>query len=56
MTRTAALGGYVAGSFFVHNDAPSAYVVDGLLGVGAGIIGWRIFNGRWSASPVSRRT
>ena len=55
VTRTAAIGGYVAGGLFVPNDAPSAYVVGGLLGVGAGIIGWRIFNGRWSASPVSGR-
>ncbi|SER23638.1 MFS transporter [Sphingobium sp. YR768] len=55
VTRTAAIGGYVAGGFFVPNDAPSAYVVGGVLGVGAGIIGWRIFNGTWSASPVSRR-
>ncbi|RYM06985.1 hypothetical protein EWH12_19585 [Sphingobium cupriresistens] len=32
-----------------------AYVVGGLLGVGAGIIGWRIFNGRWVlAHPIRR--
>ena len=49
VTRTAAIGGYVAGGFFVPDDAPTAYLVGGLLGVGAGVAGWRIFNGRWSA-------
>ncbi|HEX7854422.1 MAG TPA: MFS transporter [Sphingobium sp.] len=49
-TRTAATGGYIAGGFFVPSDAPTAYVVGGLLGVGAGIMGWRMFNGRWSAA------
>src|SRR3546814_5107134 len=56
-TRTAAIGGYVVGGFFVPHDAPSAYLVGGLLGVGAGIIGWRIFNGGWSlAHPIRRRS
>jgi MFS family permease len=55
VTRTAAIGGYVVGGFFVPHDAPSAYLVGGLLGVGAGIIGWRIFNGGWSlAHPIRR--
>lgn len=55
VTRTAAIGGYVVGGFFVPDDAPAAYVVGGLLGVGAGIIGWRIFNGRWVlAHPIRR--
>ena len=49
VTRTAAIGGYVAGGFFVPDDAPTAYLVGGLLGVGAGVAGWRIFNGRWRA-------
>ena len=54
-SRTAAIGGYVVGGFFVPHDAPSAYLVGGLLGVGAGIIGWRIFNGGWSlAHPIRR--
>src|SRR3546814_1647673 len=39
VTRTAAIGGYVVGGFFVPDDAHAAYVVGGLLGVGAGIIG-----------------
>ncbi|MFD2429666.1 MFS transporter [Sphingobium scionense] len=47
VTRTTAISGYVAGGFFVPHDAPTAYLLGGLLGVGAGIIGWRIFNGRW---------
>ena len=47
VTRTAAISGYVAGGFFVPHDAPTAYLLGGLLGVGAGIVGWRIFNGRW---------
>jgi MFS family permease len=55
VTRTAAIGGYVAGGFFVPQDAPTAYVAGGLLGVGAGIVGWWIFNGRWSAPAVSER-
>ncbi|WP_439571952.1 hypothetical protein [Sphingomonas sp.] len=50
VTRTAAICGYVAGGFFVPHDATTAYLVGGLLGLGAGLIGWRIFNGRWSAS------
>ena len=50
VTRTAAIGGYIAGGFFVPDDATNAYLVGGLLGVGAGLIGWRIFNGRWHAS------
>ena len=41
--------GKVAGGFFVPDDAPTAYLVGGLLGVGAGLAGWRIFNGQWSA-------
>lgn len=56
VTRTATIGGYVVGGLFVPDDAPSAYLVGGLLGVGAGLIGWRIFNGRWSLvhSPRSK--
>jgi len=53
VTRIAVIGGYVAGGFFVPNTAPTAYVVGGLLGVGAGIVGWRIFNGRWFSAPVA---
>lgn len=52
VTRTAVIGGYVAGGFFVPNDAPSAYFVGGLLGVGAGLFGWRMFNGQWGTTPV----
>ena len=52
--RTAAICGYVAGGFFVPNDAPTAYLVGGLLGVCAGIVGWRIFNGRWSERTLWR--
>src|SRR3546814_11333336 len=55
VTRTAAIGGYVVGGFFVPHDAPSAYLEGGLLGVGAGIIGWRIFNGGWPLAHPSRR-
>ena len=55
VTRTAAIGGYVVGGLFVPHDAPSAYLVGGLLGVGAGIIGWRIFNGQWSFVHLIRR-
>lgn len=47
VTRTAAIGGYVIGGFCVPHDAPTAYLLGGLLGVGAGIVGWRFFNGRW---------
>lgn len=47
-TRTATIGGYVAGGFFVPGDAPTAYVIGGLLGAGAGIVGWRIYSGRWA--------
>jgi len=53
VTRTAVIGGYVAGGFFVPDDAPTAYLIGGLLGVSAGIIGWRIFNGKWSVLPRS---
>jgi len=56
VTRTAAIGGYVAGGFFVPNNAPTAYLLGGLLGVAAGVIGWRIFNGRWSAAPIKPST
>ncbi|MBV2150303.1 MFS transporter [Sphingobium yanoikuyae] len=52
VTRTAVIGGYVAGGFFVPNDAPTAYLVGGLLGVAAGVIGWRIFNGGWRTAPI----
>lgn len=51
VTRTAVIGGYVAGGFFVPNEAPTAYLIGGLLGVGAGIFGWRIFNRRWLQPP-----
>lgn len=50
VTRTAAIGGYVAGGFFVPHDAITAYLVSGVLGVSAGLIGWRIFNARWSTA------
>lgn len=57
VTRTAVIGGYVAGGFFfVPNDAPTAYLVGGLLGVVAGLVGWRIFNRRWSAAPIKAST
>ena len=56
VTRTAVIGGYVAGGFFVPHDAPTAYLASGVLGVGAGVAGWRIFNGRWSAPTVSARS
>ncbi|PZU75337.1 MAG: MFS transporter [Rhizobium sp.] len=52
VTRTAVIGGYVAGGFFVPKDAPTAYLVGGLLGVAAGVIGWRIFNGGWRTAPI----
>lgn len=52
VTRTAVIGGYVAGGFFVPNGAPTAYLVGGLLGVAAGVIGWRIFNGGWRTAPI----
>ena len=56
VTRTAVIGGYVAGGFFVPDKAPTAYLVGGLLGVAAGIIGWRIFNGGWGAVPIKAST
>ncbi|KZC79431.1 MFS transporter [Sphingobium yanoikuyae] len=56
VTRTSVIGGYIAGGLFVPDNAPTAYLVGGLLGVGAGLIGWRMFNGRWRAAPVKAST
>ena len=50
VTRTATIGGYVAGGLFVPDDAPSAYLVGGMLGVAAGMVGWRVFNGKWKTA------
>ncbi len=52
VTRSAVIGGYVAGGLFVPDDAPTAYLVGGLLGIGAGIFGWRMFNERWFSKTV----
>ena len=48
-TRSATIAGFLVGGLFVPSAAFSAYVVGGLLGVIAGLVGWCLF--RLAPSP-----
>jgi MFS family permease len=42
-TSTAVILGYMTGGFFTPNSAVEAYVLSGILGVLAGLVGWLLF-------------
>lgn len=42
-TRTATIAGFLVGGLFIPSAAFSAYVVGGLLGISAGLVGWCLF-------------
>ncbi|PSJ43637.1 MFS transporter [Allosphingosinicella deserti] len=43
VTSGAVILGYVTGGLFTPNNAVGAYLVAGLIGISAGLVGWRLF-------------